>query len=370
MREGAYDYLHKPFDPDQVRLTLRKAEERERLRLEVEQLRSSVGAAGAGDLAVAESRVMRDLLELASRAARHNTTILITGESGTGKEVLARTIHRLSPRSERGFTAINCAAIPEQLLESELFGHVRGAFTGATADRAGLFEQADKGTLLLDEIGDLPLDLQAKLLRALEEGEIRRVGGRDVRKVDVRVLAATAKPLEAAVERGEFRPDLFYRLNVVRLHLPPLRERSEDIPGLLAHFARQAATRLGRPVSVTPGALDGLTHYAWPGNVRELRNAVERAAVLGTGSPLELRDFALAGAQTNGNGKGHHHEAPNGNGNGHPGTLDLKTQVEAVERQAILRALEASGGNRRQAAGLLGISLRTLFYKMRRLPVH
>ncbi|HKT59696.1 MAG TPA: sigma-54 dependent transcriptional regulator [Gemmatimonadales bacterium] len=370
LREGAYDYLHKPFDPDQVRLTLRKAEERERLRREVEQLRSSVGAAASVDLAVAESRVMRDLLELASRAARHNTTILITGESGTGKEVLARTIHRLSPRSERGFTAINCAAIPEQLLESELFGHVRGAFTGATADRAGLFEQAHEGTLLLDEIGDLPLDLQAKLLRVLEEGEIRRVGGREVRKVDVRVLAATAKPLEAAVERGEFRPDLFYRLNVVRLHLPPLRERPEDIPGLLAHFARQTATRLGRPVSITPTALDGLTRYAWPGNVRELRNAVERAAVLGTGSPLELRDFALAGAEVNGNGNGKGHYPDAVNGNGHPATLDLKTQVEAVERQAILRALEASGGNRRQAAGLLGISLRTLFYKMRRLPVH
>jgi two-component system response regulator AtoC len=371
MREGAYDYLHKPFRPDEVTMTLRKAEERERLRREVEQLRTSLGAAAAGDL-VAESRIMRDVLELASRVARHSTTVLITGESGTGKEVLARTIHRLSPRSERGFTAINCAAIPAQLLESELFGHVRGAFTGATADRAGLFELAHDGTLLLDEIGDLPLDLQAKLLRVLEEGEIRRIGGRDSRKVDVRVLAATAKPLEQAVERGEFRADLFYRLNVVRLHLPPLRERPEDVPGLLAHFARQAATRLGHAVSITPSALDALTHHSWPGNVRELRNAVERAAVLGTGGPLEPRDFALGNG--NGNGRAHHPAeaaggaSPHLNGNGGP--LDLKTQVDAVERQAILRALEASGGNRRQAAGLLGISLRTLFYKMRRLPVH
>jgi two-component system, NtrC family, response regulator AtoC len=371
MREGAYDYLHKPFRPDEVTMTLRKAEERERLRREVEQLRTSLGAAAAGDL-VAESRAMRDVLELASRVARHSTTVLITGESGTGKEVLARTIHRLSPRSERGFTAINCAAIPAQLLESELFGHVRGAFTGATADRAGLFELAHDGTLLLDEIGDLPLDLQAKLLRVLEEGEIRRVGGRDSRKVDVRVLAATAKPLEQAVEGGEFRADLFYRLNVVRLHLPPLRERPEDVPGLLTHFARQAATRLGHAVSITPSALDALTHHSWPGNVRELRNAVERAAVLGTGGPLEPRDFALGNG--NGNGRAHHSaEAANGTGphvNGNGGPLDLKTQVDAVERQAILRALEASGGNRRQAAGLLGISLRTLFYKMRRLPVH
>jgi two-component system, NtrC family, response regulator AtoC len=373
MREGAYDYLHKPFRPDEVTLTLRKAEEREKLRREVEALRTSLRAGAAGDLVVSESRAMRDLLELASRVARHNTTVLITGESGTGKEVLARAIHRMSPRSEGSFTAINCAAIPAQLLESELFGHVRGAFTGATADRAGLFEQANQGTLLLDEIGDLPLDLQAKLLRVLEEGEIRRVGGRESRKVDVRVLAATAKPLEEAVERSEFRADLFYRLNVVRLHLPPLRDRPDDVPALLAHFAGQAATRLGHPVSITPSALDALTHHSWPGNVRELRNAVERAAVLGTGGPLEPRDFALGQRSANGNGKPPHGAGesngvvPHASG---AASLELKTQVEAVERQAILRALEASGGNRRQAAGLLGISLRTLFYKMRRLPIH
>jgi two-component system, NtrC family, response regulator AtoC len=367
MREGAYDYLHKPFRPDEVTMTLRKAEEREKLRREVEVLRTSLGAGAASDLVVCESRAMRDLLDLATRVARHSTTVLITGESGTGKEVLARAIHRMSPRSEEGFTAINCAAIPEHLLESELFGHVRGAFTGATADRAGLFELAHEGTLLLDEIGDLPLDLQAKLLRVLEESEIRRVGGRESKKVDVRVLAATAKPLEAAVERGEFRADLYYRLNVVHLHLPPLRERPDDVPALLTHFARQAATRLGHPVSITPSALDALTHHSWPGNVRELRNAVERAAVLGTGGPLEPRDFALANGNGNGNSAGH------GNGAFTPatgGSLELKTQVEAVERHAIQRALEASGGNRRQAASLLGISLRTLFYKMRRLPLH
>jgi two-component system, NtrC family, response regulator AtoC len=367
MREGAYDYLHKPFRPDEVTMTLRKAEEREKLRREVEVLRTSLGASAAGDLVICESPAMRDLLDLASRVARHGTTVLITGESGTGKEVLARAIHRMGSRGERTFTAINCAAIPEHLLESELFGHVRGAFTGATADRAGLFELAHEGTLLLDEIGDLPLDLQAKLLRVLEDSEIRRIGGREERKVDVRVIAATAKPLEQAVEQGEFRADLFYRLNVVRLHIPPLRDRPEDVPALLTHFVRQAATRLGHAVSITPSALGALTHHDWPGNVRELRNAVERAAVLGTGGPLEPRDFALS----NGNGK-----AANGNG-GTPasngtmaGVLDLKTQVEAVERQAILKALEASGGNRRQAASLLGVSLRTLFYKMRRLPVH
>ena len=357
LREGAYDHLIKPLRPDEVTLTIRKAEEREKLRREVEALRSSLGAGAVQDLVVCESRGMRDLLDLASRVARHNTTVLITGESGTGKEVVARAIHRMSSRSERSFVAINCAAIPEQLLESELFGHT--AVAGATSDRAGLFELAHEGTLLLDEIGDLPLELQAKLLRVLEEGEVRRVGGREPRKVDVRVIAASAKSLEQAVERSEFRADLFYRLNVVRLHLPPLRERPEDVPALLTYFARQAAQRLGHPVSVTPAALTALTHHPWPGNVRELRNAVERAAVLGGERPLDAKDFVV----TNGNGNGA--TPPNGNG-----TLDLKTQVEAVERQAILKALEASGGNRRQAAGLLGISLRTLFYKMRRLPVH
>jgi two-component system response regulator AtoC len=369
MREGAYDYLHKPFHPDEVTMTIRKAEEREKLRREVETLRVTVGAGRVQDLIVSESPAMRDLLELANRVARHNTTVLITGESGTGKEVLARAIHRMSARSEASFTAINCAAIPGQLLESELFGHARGAFTGATADRAGLFELAHEGTLLLDEIGDLPLELQAKLLRVLEDGQVRRVGGREERKVDVRLIAATSRDLERAVEQSEFRADLFYRLNVVRLHLPPLRERPEDIPSLLAHFAGQAAQRLGHTVSVTPAALAALGHCPWPGNVRELRNAVERAAVLGGDGPLDVKDFAMAGVNGNGNGNGSGHGPVTGNGGGTSG-LNLKSQVEAVERQAILRALEASGGNRRQAASLLGISLRTLFYKMRRLPVH
>jgi two-component system response regulator AtoC len=358
MREGAYDYLRKPFRPDEVLLTVRKADERERLRREVETLRSTIGADAVRDLVVAESRVMRELLELASRVARHSTTVLITGESGTGKEVLAKAIHRMSPRHEASFTAINCAAIPEQLLESELFGHTRGAFTGATADRAGLFEAADEGTLLLDEIGDLPLGLQAKLLRVLEEGEIRRVGAREGRKVDVRVIAATAKSLGEAVERQEFRSDLYYRLDVFRLHIPPLRDRREDIPALLAHFARQSAQRLGHPVSITPQALAMLTDHSWPGNVRELRNAVERAAVLGGAKPLDCADFSLSQAARNGNG--HAPLALNG-------SFDLRAQVEEVEKALIMRALEASHGNRREAASLLGISLRTLFYKLRRV---
>jgi len=225
MKEGAYDYLPKPFRPDEVVLTLRKAEERERLGRDVAGLRAQLATGPAERGLVAESRAMRAALDLVARVAEYNTTVLITGESGTGKEVIARAIHRASPRAARAFVGINCAAIPESLLESELFGHVRGAFTGATADKAGLFDQADGGTLLLDEIGELPVGLQAKLLRVLQEGEIRRVGDQKTRRVDVRVLAATARDLAAEAAAGRFREDLFYRLNVVAIELPPLSER-------------------------------------------------------------------------------------------------------------------------------------------------
>jgi two-component system response regulator AtoC len=374
MREGAYDYLSKPFRPDEVVLTIRKAVEREGLLREVESLRASLGAEPVRGDVIAESRTMRNLLELASRVAAHSTTVLVTGESGSGKEVLARAIHRMSPRHEAAFTAINCAAIPESLLESELFGHMKGAFTGASADRVGLFEAASGGTLLLDEIGDMPLGLQAKLLRVLEDGEIRRLGSRDSRPVDVRVIAATAKPLDEMVARGEFREDLYYRLNVVQLRIPPLRERREDVAALVTTFVRQAAEQMGHTVSITPSALVALTEYGWPGNVRELRNAVERAAVLSPDGRLDLDAFSLNGhANRNGNGAANGNGAyANGNGhaNGHAtplnGTYQLKPQVEQLERLGIRRALDAAGGNRRDAARLLGVSLRTLFYKLRR----
>jgi len=365
MREGAYDYLHKPFRPDEVVFTLQKVEERERLRRELASLRASIGTEVLKQDLVAESHAMRNLLELASKVSLHDTTVLLTGESGTGKEVFARAIHRMSPRADEPFVAVNCAAIPEHLLESELFGHVKGAFTGAVQSHTGLVEEANGGTLLLDEIADMPLGLQAKLLRFLEEGEIRRVGDRRERKVDVRLLAATAKPLEAAVKAKEFREDLLYRLNVVRLHLPPLRERPEDIPSLLAHFAQLTARRLGRPVSITPKALSQLTSYPWPGNVRELRNAVERAAVLSETGRLDSADFASVGSVssnglTNGSSDRTEHTRYTN------GVLELKPQVEAREREAIKRGLDAAGGNRREAARLLGVSLRTLFYKLRR----
>jgi len=355
MREGAYDYLHKPFRPDEVVMTLRKAEEREHLRREVATLRATLGAdAVRGDL-IAESKVMRDLLELSSKVAAHDTTVLLTGDSGTGKEVFAQAIHRMSSRSSKGFVAVNCAAIPEHLLESELFGHVKGAFTGATADRLGLVAEADGGTLLLDEIGEMPLPLQAKLLRFLEGGEIRRVGDERNRHVDIRLIAATAKSLETAVE---FRDDLYYRLNVVHIHIPPLRERPEDVPALVAHFAQSTARRLNRPVSITPKALAMLTAHHWPGNVRELRNAIERAAVLSETGRLDCGDFGLLASAAI--------DAPTFDLNGNGSEMALKPQVEALEKAAISRGLAAAGGNRREAAKLLGVSLRTLFYKLRR----
>lgn len=364
IREGAYDYLHKPFRPEEVLLTLRKAEERERLKKEVESLRASLGTDAVKDSVIAESGAMRAVLDLARRVAGHGTTVLITGESGTGKEVIARAIHTMSPRSAGAFVAINCAAIPEQLLESELFGHMRGAFTGATSDRAGLFETAHGGTLLLDEIGDLPIGLQAKLLRVLEDGEIRRVGARESRAVDVRLVAATAKELERAVEQNEFREDLFYRLNVVRLRVPPLRERPDDVAALVTHFAREAAESVGHAISVTPQALARLTGFAWPGNVRQLRNALERAAVLSSSGRLDVEDFLLEASPSSAAGRsnGHHASVAPLSAAG----LRLKARVEEVEARVIREALDEANGSRRETARLLGVSLRTLFYKMRR----
>jgi len=362
MKEGAYDYIPKPFRPDEVVLTLRKAEERERLGRAVAGLRARLDSGPEARAIVAESPAMRAALDLVARVAEHRTTVLITGESGTGKELIARAIHRASPRASAAFVAVNCAAIPDSLLESELFGHVRGAFTGAAGDKPGLFEQADGGTLLLDEIGELPLALQAKLLRVLQDGEIRRVGDQRSRRVDVRVLAATARDLaaEAAAPGGRFREDLYYRLNVVTILLPPLRERPEDIAPLARHFTARLARRLGRALSLSPAALAWLETQPWRGNVRELEHAIERGAVLSDKAvlePADLREDPSPAAPSP--------ERESGPG----GTATLREAVEAVERRTITAALEAAGGNRREAARQLGVSLRTLFYKIERYGI-
>jgi two-component system response regulator AtoC len=356
MKEGAYDYIPKPFRPDEVVLTLRKAEERERLGRTVATLRAQLDSTPAARALIAESPAMRQALEIVARVAGHPTTVLITGERGTGKEVIAQAIHRASARAAGPFVAVNCAAIPDTLLESELFGYVKGAFTGAAADRPGLFEQADGGTLLLDEVGELPLALQAKLLRALQENEIRRVGDQKTRRVDVRLLAATAKDLGAEAAAGRFRHDLLDRLNVVAIHLRPLSERRADIAPLAAHFAARLAGRLGRRVALSDAALAWLREQPWPGNVRSLEHAIERAAVLSDKEILEPGDFSAA----------HPVRAAERESGGE---LTLRDAVEVAERQVITAALGAAAGNRREAAKRLGVSLRTLFYKMDRYGI-
>ncbi|MEK6769234.1 MAG: sigma-54 dependent transcriptional regulator [Gemmatimonadota bacterium] len=367
MKEGAYDYIAKPFRADEVVLVLRKAEEREQLRREVESLRSALGPGAASPHIVAESPAMKAALDIIAKVAPHRTTVLITGPSGTGKEVLARELHRLSPRVEQPFVAVNCAAIPEALLESELFGHVRGSFTGAVSDHRGLFEQASGGTLFLDEIGDLPTPLQAKLLRVLQDGEVRRVGDRSSRRVDARVVAATARDLETDVATGRFREDLFYRLNVVAVRLPPLAERPEDVPLLIRALLERHSARLRCPVPVIePEAHRAMLDHAWPGNVRELENALERAMVLVRGGvirrsdlPHSVRDsVALDSA------------APALRAQGRiAADLSLKKHAGAAEGEAIRAALQRTDGNRREAAALLGISVRTLFYKLKELGI-
>jgi len=363
MKEGAYDYVAKPFRPDEVVLTLRKAEERERLGHTIATLRAQLDSSPAARALIAESPAMRHALDIVARVAGHRTTVLITGERGTGKEVIAQAIHRAGPRVAGPFVAVNCAAIPETLLESELFGSVRGAFTGASGDRPGLFEQADGGTLLLDEIGELQLALQAKLLRVLQESEVRRVGDQKTRRVDVRLLAATAKDLAAEAGAGRFRHDLFDRLNVVTVHLPPLAERREDIVPLARHFAVQLARRLGHDLVLSEAAVAWLREQPWPGNVRALEHAIERAAVLTDKEILDPVDFSPPPQPGSAPGV----SLTPGESPGSPGTL--REAVEAAERQAITTALAAAAGNRRAAAQRLGVSLRTLFYKMDRYGI-
>ena len=359
MQLGAYDFISKPFKSDEVLLAIRKAQERDQLKREnrvlKEQLRRIEEQHRFGHL-VARSSSMQAVFVLASKAAQYNSTVLITGESGTGKELVARAIHQASPRRESPLVAVNCGSIPESLLESELFGYVKGAFTGADIAKNGLFEEAHKGTIFLDEIGELPLALQVKLLRALQENEIRPVGAAQSHKIDARVIAATSRNLEQMVSEGDFREDLFYRLNVLPVEVPPLRDRSEDIPLLCHHFIMQLNKTLGRAVKgVAPAAMAALLQHHWPGNVRELENAIERAMVLTESNYLDEGSFSFTALGAK------------------PGApmaqafegFSLKNAQKVLEKETIIKALKATNSNRTQAAKLLEISHPSLLSKIK-----
>jgi two-component system response regulator AtoC len=359
MKAGAYDYVSKPFRPDEVVLVLRKAEERERLARENRRLRTELSGAYRPEAIVGGSVAMQELLRQVGKVAPQRATVLLQGESGTGKELIARALHELSPRASLPFVAVNCGAIPGELIESELFGHVRGAFTDAVRAKKGLATEADGGTLFLDEVGELPLGVQVKLLRFLQDQEVRPVGDVRSRKVDVRVVAATSRDLARDAADGRFRDDLLYRLDVIRLRLPPLRERREDVVPLAQHFlARQARLRPDLAgVALGDDARDALLAHDWPGNVRELEHALERAVVLAEGPLIheqDLPDTVRAPARP-----------PPAAAGPAPDDLSVKRAIRALEERLIRAALERTGGNRTRAAELLDLSYRALLYKIR-----
>lgn len=361
MKLGAYDFISKPFKKDEIVMVLKKAEERERLKEENSRLRDVVAGQFSYNGILSRTSAMQEIFAQIAKVADLKTTILVLGESGTGKELVARAVHQNGRRAPKPFVAVNCGAIPENLLESELFGHVRGAFTSASSDKSGLFEQADGGTLFLDEIGEMPLALQVKLLRVLQEGEIRRVGGSAPMKVDVRVISATSRDLSLDVGSGRFREDLYFRLNVFCLQLPPLRERVEDIPLLAEHFMkRYGSDNNSQVMRFEPAAMRCLTAYRWPGNIRELENAVERACILCQDGritaeclPPAVRLIDSYGADDSGGDE----------------NLSIKKAEESIERDLIRKALVKTGGNRTQAAKILEISHRSLLYKLKEFGI-
>ncbi len=356
MQAGAYDYVSKPFKPEEVLLCLRKAEEREALRRENRALKEEIARGARFENILSKAPEMQAIFKTISKAAHFKTTVLITGESGVGKELVARALHSRSEREKFPFVAVNCGAIPESLLESELFGHKRGAFTDANQDRRGLFEEADGGSLFLDEIGELPLGLQVKLLRVLEDGKIRRLGDSKDIQVDVRIIAATHRDLGAEVSAGRFREDLYYRLNVLPIAVPPLRDRKEDISLLIDYFIQKNNARLGTDVrGVTGEARRLLYEYAWPGNVRELENTIERAMVLTEGSELAAADLPERIRDVRDPIKLQLAS----------GELSVKKTTRYIEEVLIRRALNKTKGNRTRAAELLEISHRALLYKIK-----
>jgi two-component system, NtrC family, response regulator AtoC len=357
MKLGAYDYISKPFNAEEIFLVLKKAEERERLKDENRRLRAEVGGNCSLGNIISRSDKMAQIFELVGKLADYKTTVLILGESGTGKELIARALHYNGARQAAPFVAVNCAAIPASLLESELFGHVKGAFTDASHDKEGLFEEANGGTIFLDEIADMPLPLQVKLLRVLQEGEIRRVGAGVSRRVDVRVVSATSRDLGAEAAAGRFREDLYFRLNVFGVALPPLRERIEDVALLVDHFLLKHGERMGRAgVQASTSALQALVRYSWPGNVRELENCIERGLVLCEEGTLDLSCLPENVRRAVGIER---------RSSDRQDCLSIKSAGEAMERSLIARALERTSGNRTHAAKLLEISHRALLYKLK-----
>jgi DNA-binding NtrC family response regulator len=367
MREGAFHYIPKPFKNEEVLLTIRKGLEQRRLTSENRSLREQLRQRFAFDNILGKSKPMQQVYELIQLAAPSKSNILILGESGTGKELVAKAIHHHSRRADGPFVTVNSGSMPADLLESNLFGHIRGAFTGAVASKRGLFEVADGGSVFFDEIGNIPIDTQAKLLRVIQEREFMRLGGLDTIKVDVRIIAATNADLEHAVQQGQFREDLFYRLAVISVTLPPLRRRSEDIPLLaqhfLAHYARENEKALRE---ISPRAMEMLIDYPWPGNVRELENAIERAVVLSTGEVLTEQLLPASVRQRGESSSTHGGLLPpvlptNG--------ISFKDAVSQYERQIIIRALQSCGGVQKRAAELLQVKPTTLHEMMKRLNI-
>ncbi len=357
MKLGAYDYISKPFKPDEIILTLKKAEERERLREENILLKKEIKKEFGFENIITKNGKLLQIFETIRKISDYDTSVLIIGESGTGKELVAKAIHYSSKRSSKSFVAINCGAIPENLLESELFGYVKGAFTDAHQNKRGLFEEANGGTLLLDEIGELPSTLQVKLLRVLQEGEVRKVGDTKQIKLDVRIIAATAKNLVQEVRADRFREDLFYRLNVIQIDIPPLRERKEDIPLLVSHFIKRYTTKHKLKVkTVSSSALNLLLEHNWQGNIRELENAIERAVILSEGSRIDISTLPAYIKQL----KPAEEEQIIGNDE-----YSIKKMNRIMEEQLIKKALDKTNGNRTHAAKLLEISHPALLSKMK-----
>lgn len=353
IKSGAFDYLTKPIHPDELVLLIKRAVETQQKDKEIDSLRRRLDQKFGLDQIIGQSKQMKDVFAKIQRAAPVDSTVLILGESGTGKELVAQALHHNSNRKKGPFVAVNCAAVPATLVESELFGHVRGAFTGATDRRVGRFEQADEGTLFIDEIGDFELGLQAKLLRVLETLTVTPVGGHEDRKVDVRVIAATSRDIRKMLEEGTFREDLYYRLNVVTIGLPPLRQRTDDIPILVEHFLREISLQKHTaPRRISPEVMRRFEAYRWPGNVRELRNTLERMMVLADGEVLTEKDLPEEIMAAS-------------NDLAAPKELTANLTMDELEKLAITKALEQCGGNRTHAAERLGISVRTLQRKLR-----